>query len=85
MILNYVTQDDKIMLDEIFSAVGFDEADNLVFVFYDVTFKRDFGPWKANQQIGGLNVDLNKGIFEEFNDEGNKIINQCKVNLIALS
>jgi len=53
---------------------GWDPVDELVHVYYDVTFTEDFGVFIKGEKLSCINVDYNKGIVEGLNDSGEKVI-----------
>lgn len=48
------------------------------FQFYNVSFTEDFGPFKKNEFIDTLYMDHEKGLVEQYDDEGN-VVKGCRV------
>ena len=68
---------DIITWDELYEAT----LDNLSFGSCD--FKKDFGPWKLNDNVGNITFDFENCLVKEYDAEGN-IVKQCSIGLVAL-
>jgi len=72
------------IIDDILSADEVvDNTENCVY-FGGVTFKKDFGPWKANQKIEYLNIDFEHSIATECTKDGDDTETKCNIALIAV-
>lgn len=61
-----------------------EEASEECFGFSDVTFLRDFGPWKKGDEVECMWFDIDdKATAREVDDEGNTI-KECNFQLTAL-
>ena len=49
----------------------------------EVTFKKDFGPWKKGQYVSNIRFDFSCSTITEYNDVG-KAIRTVRIGLIAL-
>lgn len=58
------------------------EACDEMFGFGGVTFKRDFGPWKAGEKVETLWFMLDSAIVEEQSNDGH-VVKNCKFQLTA--
>lgn len=61
------------MFEDLIEYEQLEEACEQVFGFSGVTFKRDFGPWKAGQKVDNLWFDLEKGMVKECNEIGDAL------------
>ena len=53
------------------------------FMFSDVTFVSDFGPWTKRQIVDCINFDFDKGIVTEYDRDG-EIIKAATIRLIVI-
>ena len=72
------------MFKDLIEYEDLNEACEEMFGFGKVTFKRDFGPWKAGDKVDSLWFNLDPPIAEEQSDEG-KVIKNCKFSLVAVA
>lgn len=57
--------------------------DENCYIYENVTFVQDFGPWTKDQTIQYAKLDVDKGVFFECTEDGS-VINQQRVGLCAL-
>jgi hypothetical protein len=50
------------------------------FLYYDVEFKRDFGPFKKGDKVQCVSLDLEESLLAEFDEDGG-ILRSVKVEL----
>ena len=72
------------MFNDLITFVAYEEAREEMFGFSEVTFKRDFGPWKAGQKVDTLWFHIDKGVVET-TDSGGAVIDSYKFQLQAIS
>lgn len=63
---------------------NWDEYDVLIFQYYDVTFIEDFGMFKKGDFAKFLSVNYEKGIIEEYNEDGTKVMKTQLFKAIAI-
>jgi hypothetical protein len=74
----------NLMFEDLIDYVDLHEAYAEMYGFGEVTFKRDFGPWKAGEKVDSLWFILEKATAEEQSNEG-AVIRNCKFQLTAVS
>lgn len=70
------------MFKDLIKYNGLEEACAEAFGFSGVTFLRDFGPWKKDDEVESLWFDLEDGTVEEVSDSGDKV-KEAKFKLIS--
>lgn len=62
--------------------ISYESFDNLEFgrQYYNITFLEDFGPWKKDQFIRVLSIDLKASEAVEFDFNNNQVAS-CKLRL----
>jgi hypothetical protein len=71
------------MLDDLITVHGACENAEMDHLYFSgVTFVRDFGPWKAGQDVDNIAFDFERGTVRQF-DDGGKVVAQCRFTLQA--
>jgi hypothetical protein len=71
------------MEQDIFEYDTWNVADNFVFVFEQVKFLRDFGPFVAGEEFEGIVLDYGQGILEVRDSDG-ALIKSTRLALVAV-
>lgn len=59
----------------IFDWKDWDAIDTFLFNFYNCTFIRDFGPFRAGEEVDVIGINYQAGIITEYDIDGNEIRN----------
>ena len=74
---------EETFLDQFFFYKGWDEGNGpLSIQVYDVTWKKDFGPFKRNDLDDTILVDFEKGVIQSYNNNGD-IVKSCKIDIVV--
>ena len=46
-----------------------------------VTFKKDFGPWKADEEVSSLDISYEQSLIFETNEDGDRCGRQCNIKV----
>lgn len=58
------------MFEDLFEYKDLYEACTEAFAFGKIVFKKDFGPYKAGEEVGFLWFDLTQGVVIEYSEDG---------------
>lgn len=61
-----------------FTWEGWDQADNLIFSYYNVSWISDFGIFKKGDSFSSLTVDFDNGLVEAYDSTGTKVVKTQK-------
>lgn len=71
------------LLEYIVNFENWDAESDYVSV-YPATFKRDFGPWSKGDKVERLDLDVDRGVLSETDDEG-WVKHSCAVKLAVVN
>lgn len=58
---------------------GWDQADVMIFQFYDVEFTEDFGTFKKGDKFSSISVNYSSGILEAYDEFGQEVVKSQKM------
>ena len=71
------------MFDDLFEFKALYEACPEYFSFGDVTFKRDFGPWKRGETVSEISCSIEGEPLMTQHGENGQVVKQCGYSLVA--